>query len=160
MEQLFHTAIWHSHSGRCVPYTVFSLQMPACFIVGYTRGAQHFNQNKTKKDFRVFAFILIFTSHPLFHSILPPSFLLPDLFSLLKFYTFLSSIFIPIPQRLSIFTRVAVISSWHHFNPSSAYQAFPPFLILLYIAPLFHLDLHVSVGLSILLRPGSKLKWF
>lgn len=81
-------------------------------------------------------------------------------FSLLKSSTFLSSSFIPIPQRLSIFTRVAVISSWHRFNPSSAYQTFPPFLISLYITPLLHLGLYVSIGLSILLRPGSKLKWF
>lgn len=101
------------------------------------------------------------TSHPLFHSLLTLFSLLPDLLCLLKFYMSRSFIFLPIPRRLSIFTPcVAVISSWRRFNPASAQRTLPPFLTSLYIAPPFHLDIYVSVGLSILLRPGSKVKWF
>lgn len=73
-----------------------------------TEREQHIHQNKTKiKDFIVFDFTLHHCISP-FVSL--SSSLLPDLFPPLKFYTFLSSIFILFP-KLSIFTHVAVISS-------------------------------------------------
>ncbi len=65
------------------------------------------------------------------------------------------------PTSLYFYHSIAVISPRHRFNTP------PPFLTKPFLHPSslslslpFHLDLYVSVGLSILWRPGSKLKWF
>lgn len=64
------------------------------------------------------------------------------------------------PTSLYFYHSIAVISLWHCFNISPL-----PHLSSISRLPLsfrlqFHLDLYVSIGLSILLHPRSKLKWF
>lgn len=107
---------------------------------------------------------------PPFISLLPLSpAVIPGLLSLLMLHSSLSLIFLshPLspnsPASLYFYHSIAVISPRHRFNttPPLLTKPFPPFLFPppLTPRPPFHLDLYVSVGLSILLRPGSKLKW-
>lgn len=112
-------------------------------------------------------YLLLSISYPSF-----PSFFSPLLSSLVSYppvtlqtlpspSSFSLTLFPLIPPPLSIFTTPLLLSL------RGTVSIHPPLLAKPFLHPSslslglpFHLDLYVSVGLSILWRPGSKLKWF